>query len=32
MTERYAGVDSQDKRNAIMKVFPGAEKANRGGE
>ena len=26
MTERYAGVDSADKREAILKVFPGVKK------
>jgi len=32
MTERYAGVDSQDKREAILKVFPGTGKAATGGD
>lgn len=26
MTERYAGVDPRDKREAILKVFPGVKK------
>lgn len=32
MTARYAGVDSQDKREAILKVFPGVAKAATGGD
>ena len=32
MTERYAGVDSRDKREAILRVFPTAGKAAEGGD
>ena len=32
MTARYAGVDANDKRDAILKVFPGTGKAATGGD
>ena len=32
MTARYAGVNSKDKRDAILKVFPGTGKAATGGD
>ena len=32
MTARYAGVDSADKKAAILKIFPGTGKVEEGGE